>query len=84
MYAPSRHGGRAPWTTSHSVGGSSSTGAKLSERVNFGSTEGLIGGSMNVFTMLSKALKIAAGREGGGNGGCCCGKVGGALLGVVF
>lgn len=46
MYAPSRQGGRTPWMISHSVGGSSSTGAKFSESVNLGSTEGLLGGSM--------------------------------------
>lgn len=74
MYAPSRHGGRLPEMTSHFVGGSSSTGEKLWESVCFGSTEGLRGGSMNVLTMLSNALKIAAGIDGvGGCCGCCRG-----------
>lgn len=49
---------------SHSVGGSSSTGAKLLERTCFGSTEGRSGGSMKLFMMSSKALKITAGSVG--------------------
>ena len=48
--------------TAHSVGGSSSmTGAKLSERTCFGSTEGRSGGSMKLLMMPSKALKMAPG-----------------------
>lgn len=82
MYAPSRHGGKTPWMTSHSVGGSSSTGAKLSESVNLGSTEGLLGGSMKVFTMLSNALKRVAGKVCCGGGGDRLGG-GDDFLGVV-
>lgn len=48
--------------TAHSVGGSSPmTGAKLSERTRFGSTEGRSGGSMKLLMMPSKALKMAPG-----------------------
>ncbi|BAT99829.1 hypothetical protein VIGAN_10135300 [Vigna angularis var. angularis] len=60
MYAPSRHGGRAPWTTWHSVGGSSSTGAKFWDRTCLGSKEGLSGGSMKLLMMLSNAFSISA------------------------
>ena len=58
MYAPSRQGGRDPCITSHSVGGSSSTGAKLLDRTCLGSTEGRIGGSMKLFMISSNVLKI--------------------------
>lgn len=50
--------------TSHSVGGSSSTGAKLSARIYRGSTEGLIGGFMKLLIKSSKALNNLAGRDG--------------------
>lgn len=55
--------------TSHSVGGSSSTGAKLLERTCFGSTEGLRGGSMKLLMMVSNELKIKAGRDCSVGGG---------------
>ncbi len=61
MYAPSRHDGRDPWITSHSVGGSSSTGAKLSLSTYLGSTDGRSGGSMKLLMTLSNTLKIMAG-----------------------
>lgn len=45
---------------SQAVGGSSSrTGAKLSERTCFGSTEGRDGGSINVLMTSSTAVKRA-------------------------
>jgi len=48
---------------SQSVGGSSSrTGAKLSERTCFGSTEGREGGSMNVLITSSTVVKRAVAR----------------------
>lgn len=41
MYAPSRHGGREPFTTSQAVGGSSSAGERLpAESTIFGSKKG--------------------------------------------
>lgn len=65
MYAPFKDGGSEPCITLHSVGGSSlSTGAKFWERTCFGSTDGLIGGSMKVLIMSSNALKISAGSDG--------------------
>lgn len=49
---------------SHSVGGSSSrTGAKLSERTCFGSTEGRDGGSINVLMTSSMVVKRAVARD---------------------
>lgn len=68
IYAPSRHGGRVPCITWHSVGGSSSTGAKLSDKTCLGSTAGLFGGSMKLFMMSSNALKIVVERDGAGGG----------------
>lgn len=48
---------------SQSVGGSSSrTGAKLSERTCFGSTEGRDGGSINVLITSSKVVNKAVAR----------------------
>ena len=65
MYAPFKDGGSEPCITLHSVGGSSlSTGAKFWERTCFGSTDGLIGGSMKVLIMSSNALKTSAGTDG--------------------
>ena len=63
MYAPSRHGGREPCMISHSVGGSSFTGAKFWDSTCFGSTEGFSGGSMKLLMTLSNALKISAGTD---------------------
>lgn len=54
---------------SQSVGGSSSrTGAKLSERTCFGSTEGRDGGSMNVLITSSTVVKRAVARVISGRG----------------
>lgn len=54
----------------HSVGGSSSrTGAKLSERTCFGSTEGRDGGSINVLMTSSMVVKRAVARDV-----CGCGR----------
>lgn len=65
MYAPFKDGGSEPCITLHSVGGSSlSTGAKFWERTCFGSTDGLIGGSMKVLIISSNALKNSAGTDG--------------------
>ncbi|KAJ6918685.1 hypothetical protein NC651_012827 [Populus alba x Populus x berolinensis] len=61
MYAPSRHDGRDPWITSHSVGGSSSTGAKLSLSTYLGSTDGRSGGSMKLLMTSSSTLNIIVG-----------------------
>lgn len=61
MYAPSRHDGRDPWITSHSVGGSSSTGAKLSLSTYLGSTDGRSGGSMKLLMTPSNTLNIMLG-----------------------
>lgn len=48
---------------SQSVGGSSSrTGAKLSERTSFGSTEGRDGGSIKVLITSSTVVKRAVAR----------------------
>nr|GLL48744.1 hypothetical protein VIGAN_10135300 [Ipomoea trifida] len=63
MYAPSRHDGRAPSTTSHSVGGSSSTGAKFADKTWRGSTDCRTGGSMKVLMNSSKPLNIRVGNE---------------------
>lgn len=84
MYAPSRQGGREPFTTSHSVGGSSSTGAKLLERTYLGSTEDLRGGSMKVFTKSSNALKITEGNDGSRGFLEGIGFIGKSLFGVGF
>lgn len=64
MYAPSRQLGRAPSTTSHGVGGSSSTGAKFPERTCFGSREGRRGKSRKVDMKTSKDLKMFASNDG--------------------
>lgn len=50
--------------TSHSVGGNSSTGAKLSARTYRGSTDGLTGGFMKLLIRSSNALKNLAGKDG--------------------
>lgn len=64
MYAPSKHEGSDPCTTLHSVGGSSSTGAKLSESTCLGSTEYLRGGSMKLLMMSSHAFNMIVGIVG--------------------
>lgn len=54
---------------SQSVGGSSSrTGAKLSERTSFGSTEGRDGGSIKVLITSSTVVKRAVARVISGRG----------------
>ena len=47
--------------TSHSVGGSSWTGAKFCDNTWRGSMEGLSGGSMKLLMMSSNAFSISAG-----------------------
>ena len=58
MYAPSRQEGNTPSSISHSVGGSSSTGAKLSERKDLGSVDARVGGSMNVLMKSSNVVRF--------------------------
>lgn len=58
MYAPSRHDGREPCITSHSVGGSSLTGAKLPESTRLGSNAGRRGGSIKLLIMSSNVSNI--------------------------
>lgn len=65
MYAPSRHGGRVPSITWHEVGGSSSTGAKLSASTCLGSREDFCGGSMNVLMKWSNVFRIVDGSDNG-------------------
>lgn len=60
---PSRHCGSEPSNTSHSVGGSSSTGAKFPESTVLGSSDGLIGGSRKFIMISSSALNISVGNE---------------------
>lgn len=64
MYAPSKHEGSDPCTTSHSVGGSSSTGAKLSESTCLGSTKYFRGGSMKLLMISSHAFNTIFGIVG--------------------
>jgi hypothetical protein len=67
---PARQGGMEPRMTGQRVGGSSSTGAKLSERTWRGSTDGRsAGGSMKMFIMSSRALQNAIGNDRGVAGG---------------
>lgn len=66
MYAPSRQVGIVPCMISHSVGGSSFTGAKFCDNTCLGSTEGFSGGSMKLLMMSSNALKISAGTDSSG------------------
>lgn len=49
--------------TSHSVGGSSPTGAKLSERTCLGSTDDRSGGSIKLLIISSNKLKIVVGND---------------------